>query len=203
MKKVIFIFAIILLISVNGFSQDIIIKYDSVKIEAKVIEVGLSTVKYKKFSNQDGPVYVISKSDIKEITYQNGERDIFNNESVASDAPEFKENKDLLKSLAAKGNRVYIDTQDKNAAIHAGKKLKNLGYWKITDNKNIADFVLSFDIEYNWDSTNGYAEFINPKTNEVFYKTERCFADISDDMNLKRGIIYKIINDDIVPLMIK
>ncbi len=203
MKKTIFIFAIILLISVNGFSQDIIVKYDSVKIEAKIIEIGLNTVKYKKFSNQDGPVYVISKSDIKEITYQNGERDIFNNESVASDAPEFKENKDLLKSLAAKGNRVYIDTQDKNAAIHAGKKLKNLGYWKITDNKNIADFVLSFDIEYNWNSTNGYAEFINPKTNEIFFKTERCFANINDDMNLKRGIIYKIINEEIVPLMIK
>jgi len=189
--------------STGGFSQDIITKNDSVKIEAKIIEVGLNAIKYKKFSNQDGPVYVISKSDIHDILYKNGEQDIFNESPVASVAPDFKENKDLFNSLAAKGKTVYIDTDDKNAAIHAGRKLKNLGYWKITDSKNTADFILAFDINYSWDSTNGYAEFINPKTNEIFYKTERCFADISDDMNLKRGIIYKIINEDIVPLMIK
>ncbi len=203
MKKTVFIFLIFWLISINGFSQDVIIKTDSVKIEAKVLEVGLHTVKYKKFSNQDGPVYVIGKSDILEIKYKNGERDVFNEMPLASAAPDYKENKELLNSLAGKGKAVFIDTGDRNAAIHAAKKLKNLGYWKITDNKNLADFILSFEIDYNWDSTNGFAEFINPKTNEIFYKTDRCFADISDDMNLKRGIICKIINEDIVPLMIK
>ncbi len=203
MKKTFFIFVIVLIISTNGFSQDIITKYDSVKIEAKVIEIGLNSVKYKKFSNQDGPTYVISKSDIHDILYKNGERDIFNEEPKVYAAPGFKENKTLLKSLASKGKTVYIDTENKNAAIHAWRTLKNLGYWKITDNVNYADFVLFFKIEYNWDLTNGYAEFINPKTNEIFYKTERSFADISDDMNLKRGIINKIINESIVPLMIK
>jgi len=203
MNKAILVFIIVLIISINGYSQDIILKTDSVKIEAKVIEVGINTVKYKKFSNQDGPVYLIKKTDIKEIAYQNGERDVFNNTEIPSEAPVFKENKALLNSLAAKGNTVYIDQRDKNAAIHTKKKLNNLGYWKITDDKNSADFILSFAIEYEWDSSNGIALFINPKTNEIFYKTERYFVTVKDDFNLKRGIIQKIINEDIVPLMIK
>ncbi|NPA67128.1 MAG: hypothetical protein GXO50_00815 [Chlorobi bacterium] len=202
MKKVVLIF--VLFISVNAFSQDIITKKNAEKIEAKVVEVGLDAVKYKKFSNQSGPTYVISKSDIHDILYENGTRDVFSSEEYsASAAPEYKENKDLLKTIAAKGKTVYIDAPDKSSVSHAVKKLKNLGYWKITDYKGDADFVLSFDIEYNWNATNGYAMFINPKTNEIFYKTEKTFADLSDDMNLKRGIIYKIINEEIVPLMIK
>ncbi|NOZ35387.1 MAG: hypothetical protein GXO80_08825 [Chlorobi bacterium] len=204
MKKSVLIVVFLISFSVSSFSQDIITKYDSTKIEAKIIEVNLKTVKYKKYSNQDGPVYVINKSDIHDILYKNGDRDVFTEkDNSASAAPDFKENKGLLKTLAAKGNRVYIDAIDKNAAIHAKRKLKSLGYWKITDNKNLADFILSFDIEYTWDSANGYAEFINPETNEIFFKTEREFADITTDMNLKRGIIYKLINSDIVPLMIK
>ncbi len=204
MKKTIFVLLIVLFISIDGFSQDIITKSDSVKIEAKVIEVGLNTIKYKKFSNQNGPVYVIRKSDVHDILYKNGERDIFENKTnSASEAPDYKENKSLLQTLAAKGNRVFIDTQDNNAAIHVEKKLKTLDFWEITDTKNTADFILAFDIEYTWDSANGYAEFINPKTNKIFYKTEREFSDLKTDMNLKRGIIYKIIDSDIVPLMLK
>ncbi|MCF6185306.1 MAG: hypothetical protein L3J56_11930 [Bacteroidales bacterium] len=204
MKRSVLIVIFLVVFSVIGLSQDIITKYDSAKIEAKIIEVNLNTVKYKKYSNQDGHVYVINKSDIHDILYKNGDRDIFTKEdNSVSSALDFKENKELLNTLAAKGNRVYIDTINKNAAIHAKRKLKNLGYWKITDNKKLADFILSFDTEYNRDSANGYAEFIHPETNEIFFKTEREFADITTDMNLKRGIIYKLINSDIIPLMIK
>ncbi len=204
MKKTVLFFTIII-ISANVFAQDIIEKYDDTKIEAKVIEIGLKTVKYKKFSNPDGPVYLIKKTDIRSIIYPGGERDVFDNDesSITESAPEFKQDKSMLNSLAGKGKRMYIDKSNKNAAAHAYKKLKNLGYWKITDNKNAADFIISFDIDYQWESSSGIAVFIHPKKNQIFYKTGRCFADLKDDFNLKRGIIHKIIEEELVPLTIK
>lgn len=58
------------------FAQDVIYKSDGTKIEAKVIEVGVEEVKYRPSSNPDGPVYVISRSEIVLIVYQNGEHDL-------------------------------------------------------------------------------------------------------------------------------
>lgn len=57
--------------------QDIITKKDGSDIQAKVLEVGVNDVQYKKFNNQDGPSFTIAKSDILMITYENGERDVF------------------------------------------------------------------------------------------------------------------------------
>jgi hypothetical protein len=38
------------------------------------MEIGLEEIKYKNFDNPDGPVIVISKTDVIEITYQNGSK---------------------------------------------------------------------------------------------------------------------------------
>jgi hypothetical protein len=58
-------------------AQDIITQKNGDEIKAKVIEVGINDVKYKKFSNESGPTYTLSKSDIFMIKYENGEKDIF------------------------------------------------------------------------------------------------------------------------------
>ena len=77
MKRLILL-AFLLVAGYSAFAQDIITKKDGTDIKAKISEVGTTEVKYKNFSNLDGPVYTISKSDILMITYENGERDIFN-----------------------------------------------------------------------------------------------------------------------------
>ena len=59
-------------------AQDIITKNDGTDIQAKVTEVEQTQVKYKKFANLDGPTYTISLSDIIMITYENGEREMYN-----------------------------------------------------------------------------------------------------------------------------
>jgi len=69
------------IISLNSYSQDIIYNIDGSKIEAKVEEVGKSEVKYRKFDNTDGPVYVLPKREIMMITYENGSHDIINEKS--------------------------------------------------------------------------------------------------------------------------
>jgi hypothetical protein len=62
----------------NCLSQDIITKKTGEDIQAKVIEVAIDEVKYKKFDNLDGPLFTLLKSDILMIRYQNGTKDIFN-----------------------------------------------------------------------------------------------------------------------------
>jgi hypothetical protein len=61
-------------------AQDIIYKKDGTKEEAKITMVGDKEIQYKKFTNQDGPVYSINKKDILMITYQNGEYEIIQNQ---------------------------------------------------------------------------------------------------------------------------
>ena len=83
MKRLILL-AFLLVAGYSAFAQDIITKKDETDIKAKISEVGTTEVKYKNFSNLDGPDYTISKSDILMITYENGERDIFNTESKSN-----------------------------------------------------------------------------------------------------------------------
>ena len=55
---------IILLFSENILSQDIITKKNGEEIKSKVTEVGEEAIKYKKFSNINGPTYSIYKVEI-------------------------------------------------------------------------------------------------------------------------------------------
>lgn len=75
MKPIIFLF--ILFISANVFSQDTIYKRNGEVINAKVLEVELNVIKFKKTSNPDGPLYSLPKSQIALIQYKNGSKDIF------------------------------------------------------------------------------------------------------------------------------
>ncbi|MBP5318369.1 MAG: hypothetical protein J6Y77_03085, partial [Paludibacteraceae bacterium] len=55
---------------------------DSRKIEAVVLEISDSEVKYKKQSNPDGPTYVEKKSNIATIVYSNGDVEVFPDAAV-------------------------------------------------------------------------------------------------------------------------
>ena len=76
MKK--FIFLLIILIPLIINAQDKVYKSDGSQIEAKVLEITTNEIKYKKYSNLDGPLYTISKSEVLLIVYENGESEVFN-----------------------------------------------------------------------------------------------------------------------------
>lgn len=59
------------------FAQDVIVKKDGSTILSKVVEVGSSEVKYKKWSNQSGPLYTVSISELLSINYKNGDKETF------------------------------------------------------------------------------------------------------------------------------
>jgi hypothetical protein len=66
----------------NLFVSDLIIMKDGSEIKAKIIEVGITEIKYKRIDNINGPSYSCLKSDIIMIKYSNGTKDIFNEKEI-------------------------------------------------------------------------------------------------------------------------
>ena len=77
MKKTILFAGAVLLGMLTAEAQDIIVKRDSSRLEARVTEISPDEVRYKRFSNPDGPTYVLPASAVAAIRYSNGEEDIF------------------------------------------------------------------------------------------------------------------------------
>lgn len=77
MKKIILLLAIILGAALSAEAQDVITTRRWEQIQAKVLEVSPSHVRYKRYSNLEGPTYTIYTSDLIKIRYENGEEDIF------------------------------------------------------------------------------------------------------------------------------
>lgn len=63
-------------------AQDIITLKNGEEIKAKVSEVEINVIKYKKFDNQTGPVYTLEKADVFMIKYENGSKDVFDFQPV-------------------------------------------------------------------------------------------------------------------------
>jgi opacity protein-like surface antigen len=78
MKKFLAIVLLMAGTAVSTFSQDVITKKNGDEIRAKVVEIGSTDVKYKRFGNETGPTYTLSKSEIFMIKYENGDKDMFN-----------------------------------------------------------------------------------------------------------------------------
>ncbi|MGF2412426.1 hypothetical protein [Ferruginibacter sp.] len=77
MKKVLFLITVIICSSQIIKAQDKIYRNNGKVVEAKVLEVGASEVKYKEFNNPDGPIYVLETDRIKKIVYENGKVETF------------------------------------------------------------------------------------------------------------------------------
>ncbi len=146
MKNKILLLLVILLSAVQVIAQDRIVKISGEEIEAVVKEISDTEIKYKKFSNPDGPTYVVKTRDVAYIQYKNGEKEVYNETPVVNGhrifGVQFDEEK--FKKLAAKGNKVYYESNNKNAIAHARSKLMGYGFWEETRNKKDADFVLYF-----------------------------------------------------------
>ncbi len=63
-------------------AQDLIVKIDSTKIEAKVLEITPENVRYKRFSNPEGPTYVLPIPEIHYIRYANGDMEYYTRDVI-------------------------------------------------------------------------------------------------------------------------
>ena len=60
-----------------SFSQDKIYRNNGKVIEAKVLEISSSEIKYREYDNMDGPIYVLEADRIKKIVFENGKEQKF------------------------------------------------------------------------------------------------------------------------------
>ena len=77
MKKLLLTICIAIAMLQATMAQDVIVTKQSERIDAKILEVSESTVKYKKQSNPTGPTFSISTSKIASVIYANGEVQTF------------------------------------------------------------------------------------------------------------------------------
>ncbi|MGZ3884124.1 MAG: hypothetical protein ACXVPQ_00330 [Bacteroidia bacterium] len=77
-----FLALLIICCSVCCYAQDQLFKKDNTKLDVKVLEITPSEIKYKLFSNPDGPMYTILKNEVALIIYKNGQHEAF------ADAPQ-------------------------------------------------------------------------------------------------------------------
>ena len=102
-KRVFFCFSLVVVSCLGLFSvnaQDIITMKDGTTVQAKVMEIHLSEIRYKRIDNLSGPMFVIPKDLVLSIKYENGVVDIINaltaaeppaavHESAQADVPDF------------------------------------------------------------------------------------------------------------------
>ena len=81
MKKIIFLLMTFSVFSASA--QDVIVKRNGDELQCKILEVSKNEVKYKRWSNQEGPAFTEKKSDIFMIKYENGEKDVIAYETPA------------------------------------------------------------------------------------------------------------------------
>ena len=80
MKKVLS-FLTIMVITLCSYAQDIIVRKDAKKIDAKILEVSTSEIRYKELDNLDGPTFILRTNEIVTIIYANGKVVIYNNDA--------------------------------------------------------------------------------------------------------------------------
>ena len=85
MKRNFLLICLLALTQTFAFAQDVIVKKDNTTILSKVLEITADCVKYQKWDNLEGPTYVINKSEILAINYQNGTKEDFSVLNVEKD----------------------------------------------------------------------------------------------------------------------
>ncbi|MGM9833916.1 MAG: hypothetical protein ACI31A_09570, partial [Candidatus Limisoma sp.] len=103
---------------INISAQDVVVKKDGSTILAKVIEVNPDNIKYKKFSNQDGPTYTINLCDVMAVNYENGDKDTF--DVSTAPASESQPSQRLIERKVSSYNKQLIESY--NAPISLSTK---------------------------------------------------------------------------------
>ena len=107
--KVIWTMAILLCVTVS-WAQDVIVTTDAKKIEAKILEVSKSGIKYKESDNPDGPTFILSVDEISSVIYSNGKVVLYN-EQAKSNKDTVPAKTQVVTEQATKeaGSRIYRD----------------------------------------------------------------------------------------------
>lgn len=87
----------ILLCSLNAWAQDVIVKKDGSTVVCRVVEVTKTEVIYKKWTDLQGSGYIIDKSLVSAINYENGTKQDLDDASETTESTKPMTDSDLLK----------------------------------------------------------------------------------------------------------
>jgi len=87
MKNLLILFAV-MGTGIVLYAQDVILKKDGSEIIAKVIEITEQQIKYNDFDFQTGPIRNINISEVFMIKYENGQKEVFKEQTTTSPSPE-------------------------------------------------------------------------------------------------------------------
>lgn len=121
MKKLLVL--LMILCSCSAFAQDVIVKNDGSTVLCRIVEVNSSEVVYKKWNNLNGSNYVMNRSDVANINYENGKK-----ENVSSNGT----------NLYTPGNQNSGVQQYNDKALLALDMEANNPYKKVKNKKKLA-----------------------------------------------------------------
>jgi len=110
------------MLGVSSYAQDIITTKKGEDIKAKVLEITIQEVKYKKVENPDSPIYSLLKSDILMIRYENGSKDIFNEETKETQKIVEKQENSFKNRITIVGDDCFLN----GVPISAGEMKQHL-----------------------------------------------------------------------------
>ena len=172
------------------FAQDNIVLNNGDEINAKIYEIGSTEIKYKKFNNQDGPIYYKSKDEILYIKYANGEKEMFG-KNEESNTNSNTIDKNLL--ISGSGNFNYINTFDNDNFYSTS----NLNLAASVGGFLTRNFVLGGSLSYQSTSIGGSSNdaiaigpFIRGYVNDFYSQVGYAF---SEDLNVfSAGVGYQV-----------
>lgn len=177
MKKILFSNLFCLLMGVNLFAQDIITKTNGEEIKAKVTEITKEDVKYKRFENPDGPLFILGRHEVFMIKYENGTRDVFattpvKEKSESKSKSTASEPKPFIPLFYAAGSLPVgafgSETNEDGSAAKLGFSFGHQGLINLNGEKLFIVYDLSCNI--NPYSLTGYREYQIPTPPYYFYE---------------------------------
>lgn len=77
MKKICSLALLICFLSLNSSAQDKIYRKNGKVVQAKILEVGSSEIKYRVWKDDTGPVYILETDKIQKVEFENGKVEKF------------------------------------------------------------------------------------------------------------------------------
>lgn len=139
----ILLFVFLLINVFSSLGQDIIITKKGQDISAKVLEISLTTVKYKRFDNINGPIYNIPKSDVLMIRYQNGTKEMLNGNSLKNENQLTKIQPNLKEEVSQLDNPNEVIEKELKKSINEPKAVFKEELPKFTEKSTMPSQILS------------------------------------------------------------
>ncbi len=152
------LYSLLLFTSAMSFGQDVLVKRDSSKIEAKILEIRPAEIKFKYFNYQEGPTLVNPKNEFAYVIYQNGQTEHFHvseePKPIYVDVAAVKQAKlDSIKKAARIGDYVRFSVQ---AGVVFNNSFANLSRSKPPPSHTSSeDYSPKSDVNYNFNPNIG------------------------------------------------